>query len=87
MAPGRDAEMIAKNAQPGVVQGVQINSGGWTQVGEFVARYAVYYRWGNDGKPIIKIVPVTQQQLPLVPLQFRHVRAANEHLGSGSRDE
>ena len=44
-------EVISKTSQVNT-------SGNWIKVGEFVARFEVQYRFGHDGKPVVKIAPL-----------------------------
>ncbi|UCG88245.1 MAG: hypothetical protein JSW71_06780 [Gemmatimonadota bacterium] len=84
---------MSSNPNAGGAQAVQAGPGDWTEVGEFTARFKIYYGWGHDGKPMVRIVPVTQRGRPLiaqptvVPQQQRYVREGNEHRGATSRRE
>jgi hypothetical protein len=61
-----EANKASIDTHAGGPQALPAAPGDWTKVGEFVARYEVYCGWGDNGKPIVKIVPVTQDGVPLV---------------------
>lgn len=61
-----EANNISIDPQAGSARALPANPGDWTKVGEFVARFEVYCGWGDNGKPIVRIVPVTQDGVPLV---------------------
>jgi len=92
MAQAPGAAAMSNNPQAGGAQVMPAAPGDWTKVGEFIARYEIYYGWGHDGKPMVKIVPVTQGGRPLVAqrpvvAQPQRPRPLNsEPLGSGSKD-
>jgi hypothetical protein len=67
MAQSPGAAAMSNNPQAGGAHVIPAAPGDWTKVGEFIARFEVYYAWGHDGKPIVKIVPVTQRGIPLLP--------------------